>query len=155
MDSVPRSLRLHKSCQSTVFPNIRGLKAIEMYDLQPTKKLIHIRRLQFLSNGRNLTDLERDIGVGVPTQPLHVTVNYWVLASNQHNGPMNEVMVYSAECLGSHFKRAQRRRVSWKGDLHRPSNMHIMYIYCHIVEYAVVGDPPSPCIRCLPIMPTK
>ena len=32
--------------------------------------------------------------------------------------------------------------------------MYIMYIYCDIVEYGIVGDTLAPCIRCLPIMPT-
>ena len=35
-----------------------------------------------------------------------------------------------------------------------PNNMYIMYIYCDIVEYGIVGDLLAPCIRCLPIMPT-
>ena len=35
-----------------------------------------------------------------------------------------------------------------------PNNMYVMYIYCDIVEYGIVGDTLAPCIRCLPIMPT-
>ena len=35
-----------------------------------------------------------------------------------------------------------------------PNNMYIMYIYCDIVEYGIVGDTLAPCVRCLPIVPT-
>ena len=52
----------------------------------------------------------------------------------------------SQQDTGSEF----RGKVIYTG----PNNMYIMYIYCNIVEYGIVGDTLAPCIRCLPIMPT-